>query len=313
MTVESKSGASRMMSRRKLFKQVSGAGAAALTLPLAARNAAVAQEPVQAGRGTTRVTPQREPACSISTEELFYREDWFGEPWRKPEAALLIHGNDESSIVWYGWVPHMGREFRLLRPDLPGFGQSKVPAGFEWSLPSLAAFVARVLDKAGVESAHIIGAKTGGAIAMQFAADFPTRTRTLAVVSGPASVIAISNPSNIPQRDRLGSKASREMVEYWNNLFATSPEEGTKGLRTALSKFDLARDGVLARIAAPALVLTSDRSALQSVEKVRQYQLLIPKSRLVVLDSDAYHIAAANADECVSNVLAFIKEIRQRT
>ena len=37
-----------------------------------------------------------------------------------------------------------------------------------------ATFIARVLDKAGVESAHIIGAKTGGAIAMQFAADYPT-------------------------------------------------------------------------------------------------------------------------------------------
>jgi len=225
---------------------------------------------------------------------------------------MLIHGNDESSVVWFGWVPRMGQEFRLLRPDLPGFGQSKVPAGFEWSLPSLATFVARVLDKAGVESAHIIGAKTGGAIAMQFAADYPARTRTLAVASGPASVINVSNPSSIPQRDRLGSAASKEMVEYWNNMFATAPEEGAKGLRTALSKFDLARDGVLQRITAPTLVITADRSALQSVEKVRQYQLLIPKSRLAVLNSDAYHIAAANADECVTTVLAFIKETRPR-
>jgi 3-oxoadipate enol-lactonase len=256
---------------------------------------------------------QGRPTSSVSTEDVFYREDWFGEPWRKPEVAMLIHGNDESSVVWFGWVPRMGQEFRLLRPDLPGFGHSRIPAGFEWSLPSLATFAARVLDKAGVESAHIIGAKTGGAIAMQFAADYPTRTRTLAVVSGPASVISISNPSSIPQRDRLGSAASKEMIEYWNNLFTTAPEEGTKGLRKALSKFDLARDGVLQRITAPTMVITADRSALQSVEKVRQYQLQIPNSRLVVLHSDAYHIAAANAAECVTNVLAFIKETRQRT
>ncbi len=256
---------------------------------------------------------QDRPTSNFSTEDAFYREDWFGEPWRKPEAAMLIHGNDESSVVWFGWVARMAQEFRLLRPDLPGFGQSRIPAGFEWSLPSLATFTARVLDKAGVESAHIIGAKTGGAIAMQFAADYPARTRTLAVVSGPASVISISNPSSIPQRDRLGSTASKEMIEYWNNMFATAPEEGAKGLRKALSKFDLARDGTLQRIAAPTLVITADRSALQSVEKVRQYQLLIPNSRLVVLRSDAYHIAAANADECVTNVLAFIKETRQKT
>lgn len=245
-------------------------------------------------------------------EDLFYRDDWFGEPWRKPEAAVLIHGNDESSQVWYGWMPRMTREFRVIRPDLPGFGRSKVPPRFEWSLKSLATFVAQVMDKAGVESAHIIGAKTGGAIAMQFAADYPARTRTLSVASGPASVIEIANPSPIPQHDRLGTSVSKEMVDYWNTMFATAPGEGVDGLHEALSKFDLARDGVLQRIKAPSLVITADKSALQSVEKVRKYQLAIPNSRLVVLHSDAYHIAAANADECVTNVLAFIKETSRK-
>jgi pimeloyl-ACP methyl ester carboxylesterase len=150
----------------------------------------------------------------VSKEELFYRDDWFGEPWRKPETAVLIHGNDESSVVWFGWVPRMGQEFRLIRPDLPGFGRSRIPAGFEWSLPSLATFVAHVLDKAGVESAHIVGAKTGGAIAMQFAADYPSRTRTLAVASGPASVIAMSSRSKVPQLDRLGSGLRKR----WSNI-----------------------------------------------------------------------------------------------
>jgi len=69
----------------------------------------------------------------------------------------------------------------------------------------------------------------------------------------------------------------------------------------------------LQRITAPTMVIAADRSALQSVEKVRQHQLLIPNSRLVVLHSEAYNIAAANADEPVTNVLAFIKETRQRT
>ena len=276
---------------------------------------------LQAGYGATALlgasalssqTADAQTAGSGAAEDLFYRDDWFGEPWRKPEAAVLIHGNDESSIVWYAWMPRMAEQFRVIRPDLPGFGRSKVPAGFEWSLKSLATFVARVLDKAGIDRAHIIGAKTGGAIAMQFAADYPDRTLPLSVASGPASVIQISNPSPIPQRDRLGSHAPKEMVEYWNTMFGSAPEQGTKGLRIALSKFDLARDGVLQRIKAPALIMTADKSALQSVEKVRAYQRLIPNSRLVVLDSDAYHIAAANADECVTNVLTFLRQTKQR-
>ena len=245
-------------------------------------------------------------------EDMFFRDDWFGEPWRVPEAAVLIHGALESSIVWYAWIPRMAQEFRVIRPDLPGCGRSKAPAGFEWSFPSLAAYVARVLDKAGVQSAHIIGAKTGGPIAMQFAADFPERTLSLSVASGPASVITIENPSPIPQRDRLGTSVSKEMIDYWNTLMAAAPTAGTEGLGTALSSFDLERDGVLQQIEAPTLIITADKSALQSVEKVRKYQMVIPDSRLVVLKSDAYHIAAANPEECVTNVLAFIRETKQR-
>jgi pimeloyl-ACP methyl ester carboxylesterase len=102
------------------------------------------------------------------------------------------------------------------------------------------------------------------------------------------------------------------MVDYWENMFATAPEIPTKGLLTAVSKTDPERDGVLQRIKAPTLLMTADRGQLQSVEKARQYQTLIPNSRLVVLRSDGYHIAASNADECVTNVLAFIKETRKR-
>ncbi len=241
-------------------------------------------------------------------EDLFYREDWLGEPWRKPEPVVLIHGNDESSVEWYAWVPRMAQEYRLIRPDLPGLGHSSIPRGFQYSLASLATFVTRVMDKAGVESAHIIGAKTGGAVAMRFAADYPKRTRTLVVVGGPASPLAIADPSPIPQLDRLGSNVSTEMIAYWNTLFSKGEREGVKGLSQSLSNFDLAKEGVLQRITAPTLVITADRSKMNSVEKARAYQAQIPNSRLVVIRSDAYHIAAANADECVTHTLAFLKE-----
>src|SRR3984893_11216745 len=241
-------------------------------------------------------------------EDVFYREDWLGEPWRKPEPVVLIHGNDESSTEWYAWVPRMAQEYRLIRPDLPGLGHSNVPRGFEYSLASLAKFVTQVMDKAGVDSAHIVGAKTGGAVAMRFAADYPKRTRALVVVGGPASPIMIADPSPIPQRDRLGSNVSKEMIAYWNTLFTRGDREGVKGLNKALSNFDLVKEGVLQRITAPTLVITADRSKMHSVEKARAYQVQIPNSRLVVIRSDAYHIAAANADECVTHTLAFLKE-----
>ena len=58
-------------------------------------------------------------------------------------------------------------------------------------------------------------------------------------------------------------------------------------------------------------MITTDRSALQSVETVLRYQQKIANSRLLVLPSDGYHVAVIKPDECVSNVLSFIRDLKR--
>jgi 3-oxoadipate enol-lactonase len=236
--------------------------------------------------------------------QVHYREDWFGAPWAKPEAMLFIHGNLESGEVWYGWVPRMGQRYRLLRPDLPGFGQSTAPADFDWSLANFATVMSDYLDRMGVEAAHIIGAKTGGAIAMQFAASYPQRAKSLVVASGPFTPV---DPKfeNTPMNVRLGSSATSDEVAYFEKMRSAMRPDTRAGMAKLLSGVNM--DSVLPKIQAPTLVITSDHSALQTVESVLQHQPKIPNSRLLVLTSDAYHVAVANADECVTSVLAFIE------
>jgi|HubBroStandDraft_2_1064218.scaffolds.fasta_scaffold04104_2 pimeloyl-ACP methyl ester carboxylesterase len=249
--------------------------------------------------------------CGKLRDEIFYRVDWLGAPWINPEPILLIHGNDESSLSWFGWVPRMAQEFRLIRPDLPGFGHSTIPSNFDWTMANIATTQAHVLDALEIESAHVVGAKSGGSIAMQFAADYPTRTRTLTLVSAPVtrvdSKIAFSAPSESSQRRRLGSAASKEMVEYWNSLMSSTRPETKTGMAKVEAALNM--ESVLPRIAAPTLVITSDRSSLQSVETVLKYQTKIMNSRLVVLSSDGYHLAVIKADECVTSVLSFLREV----
>jgi pimeloyl-ACP methyl ester carboxylesterase len=260
------------------------------------------------------------PNVSVNSgAKLFYEDDWLGAPWLKPEPALLIHGAGESGRAWFGWIPRMGQHFRLLRPDLPGFGHSTVPDDFEWSVENLAATMAHFLDKVEIESAHIVGAKLGGAIAMQFAAAYPKRTRTLTVCSGPISApkfveAGASRSKNWwkeSQRNRLGSDAPKEEVEYWDTLMAAAIPNAQTNVLKAASALNL--EPMLPRITAPTLVITTDRSALQPVSSVLEYQQKIPNSRLLVLQSDAYHVAVAKADECVTNVLSFIDEARRRS
>jgi len=240
--------------------------------------------------------------------QMYYREDWLGAPWMDGEPAVFLHGALENGDIWWGWVPRMAQRYRVYRPDLPGYGRSNAPTNFEWTPTNYAKVISEFLDAIGVSSAHIIGAKTGGALAMQFAASYPQRVRSLVVASGPFGPVD-SKMESAPMSLRLGTHASKEEMDYFEMLRQVTPAATKTGLRPMLTGLNL--DNVLPQISARTLIITSDRSALQSVETVVKYQPKIPNSRLLVLTSDAYHVAVANADECVTNVLNFYDEAKR--
>jgi pimeloyl-ACP methyl ester carboxylesterase len=63
----------------------------------------------------------------------------------------------------------------------------------------------------------------------------------------------------------------------------------------------------LPRIRCPTLVITTEGSALGSVEEVRAWQRMIPRSELLVLPGDSYHVAASDPDACARATLEFIR------
>src|SRR5512146_2126088 len=83
---------------------------------------------------------------------MHYEVDDFTDPWRQPETILLLHGNAESGLAWYAWVPDLARHYRVVRPDMRGFGQSTpVPADFPWTIDvPIDDFVA-LMDQLGIE------------------------------------------------------------------------------------------------------------------------------------------------------------------
>ena len=125
-------------------------------------------------------------------------------------------------------------------------------------------------DAMEIDSAHVVGAKLGGAMAMQFAADYPKRTRTLVLAGAPCIGHPVFNNTTAEvldkkwvtdtQHDRLGSAASKDEMEYWNKMMsAVSPETQT-GINKVTAALNM--DPVLPRISAPTLVITTDRSSL---------------------------------------------------
>jgi pimeloyl-ACP methyl ester carboxylesterase len=253
--------------------------------------------------------------------EMFYLIDDFTDPWRVAETILLLHGNCESSAVWFGWVPHLARHLRVVRPDMRGYGASTpVARDFPWSLDVVIDDFVKLMDRLGVARFHLVGAKIAGTIARRFAARFPERVCTLTVVGTPPPRYDVaarveSLTAEIEQHGvghwarrtmagRLGGNFPPEGVEWWVKLMGKTPISSQICFVRNIHKADITAD--LPRIQCPTLVITTKGSGLASVEATRVWQSMIPHSELLVLPGDSYHVAASDADRCARETLAFI-------
>src|SRR4051812_7529127 len=119
--------------------------------------------------------------------DLAYDDDCFAPPWLPVETVLLVHGVAESAQAWTEWVPQLSGSFRVVRPDLPGFGDSSVPDGFRWSLENQAECLIALMNHLELQRVHVVGAKFGGTLAMYLASEIPDRVLSLSVFGSPAT------------------------------------------------------------------------------------------------------------------------------
>jgi 3-oxoadipate enol-lactonase len=259
-----------------------------------------------------------------NTLEMHYELDDYTDPWTTPETILLVHGVADTSKAWFAWVPQLARRFRVLRPDLRGFGQSSIPSrDYQWSLGGFAKDLKDLLDHLHINAVHVVGQRIGGSVTMQFAHDFPDRVKSLVVIGGPATLAqsALKPSSWLEQVQREGveswarttmgarlGEVSPAMREWWIKEMGKTAQSVMEGIFRYVSTMDIT--AILPQIKAPTLVITSDRGALAAVETVRSWQTRIPNSRLLVLPSSAYHLAAAMPEECAQATVKFIESLK---
>jgi pimeloyl-ACP methyl ester carboxylesterase len=96
---------------------------------------------------------------------------------------ILIHGFISSNLVWNDVILPLARKgFRVIAPDLPGYGYSDKPADGRYTIDSQAYAVSGLMDRLGIEKATIVGASYGGAVAATMALDYPERVANLVLV-----------------------------------------------------------------------------------------------------------------------------------
>lgn len=264
------------------------------------------------------------PVARVAPDlEMHYLVDDFTDPWRTPETILMIHGNAERGFSWYGWVPTLARHFRVVRPDTRGFGESTpMPRDFKWTLDIVIDDYLELMHQLGAARFHLVAAKLGGTIARRFAARCPDKVKTLTVVGTPPpkwdrmGATAAHTTEELEKSGveawarknmgrRLGSRFPAEGAEFWGKMMGKTAASTMIGFSASIPYVDIRED--LKRIQCPTLVMTTEGSALGTVEATREWQQTIPHSELRVIPGDSYHVAATDPERCAEETLQFIR------
>ena len=105
-----------------------------------------------------------------------------GDPGAPAPPLLLIHGLGGAWQNWLLTIPAFMDRFRVIAPDLPGFGDSPMPMG-RISIQGYASVVDELCSTLGVDAPIVVGNSMGGFIGAELALAFPTRVRKLVLVS----------------------------------------------------------------------------------------------------------------------------------
>ena len=95
--------------------------------------------------------------------------------------VLLLHGYAETSLMWKPLLPLLAERFMVIAPDLPGIGDSEIPAdGLD--MKTAAKRMHALARSLGVEKARVVGHDIGLMVAYAYAAQFPAEVEKLIVM-----------------------------------------------------------------------------------------------------------------------------------
>ncbi|KAF1036574.1 MAG: Soluble epoxide hydrolase [Burkholderia lata] len=120
--------------------------------------------------------------------------------------VVLLHGFPETSYAWRHQIPVLARTYRVIAPDLRGYGETDKPAS-GYDKRNMALDIVRLLDALGIEKVVLVGHDRGARVATRLAKDHPERVDRLVVMD------------NVPTRIVAESMSPETARAYWFFLF----------------------------------------------------------------------------------------------
>lgn len=159
-------------------------------------------------------------------------------------ALILVHGYTQTSRMWRPIIPRLAEKFTVIAPDLPGIGDSDIPAdGLD--MKNAAIRIRALVKWLGFDTATVVGHDIGLMVAYAYAAQFPAETEKLVVMDAFLPGVAgwedvYNNPGvwhfrfNGPTPEALVRGRERTYFEhFWNDFAANKTRSIPRADRTA--------------------------------------------------------------------------------
>jgi pimeloyl-ACP methyl ester carboxylesterase len=149
--------------------------------------------------------------------ETSYLEAGAGKP------VVMLHGSGPGVSAMANWQHNIGalsQRFRVLAPDMVGFGATERPDDVVYSLRTWTDHVWAFLDAHGIEKTTIVGNSLGGRIALQMATDRPDRITKMVLMGAPGVGMTLTDGLAALRAYQPSHDAMRDLLR---NYFAVDP------------------------------------------------------------------------------------------
>jgi pimeloyl-ACP methyl ester carboxylesterase len=251
-------------------------------------------------------------------------------------ALILLLGYAETSLMWKPIIPVLAERFTVIAPDLPGIGDSEIPAG-GLDMKNAAIRIHDLAKSLGVEKAEVVGHDIGLMVAYAYAAQFSSEVTKLVLMDAflpgvPGWEAVYNNPNiwhfrfNGPTPEALVRGRERIYFDYFWNDFAADkthsiPEAARKAYAAAYARpgrmhagwayfvsfLQAAKDFAElspTKLTMPVLAIGGDKSL--GVALGQQARLVATDATVVVLKDTGHWILEERPKETTDALLKFL-------
>jgi pimeloyl-ACP methyl ester carboxylesterase len=251
----------------------------------------------------------------------------------KGETVVLLHGFGASADNWNRFAARLTKRYRVIAPDLPGWGQSTRLAPESYGYPRQVERLQEFLTQLGLERFHLIGHSMGGFIASAYAAHYPEKVITLGLIA-PHGVTE-PQPGELAKSVAAGDNwliatSVPEFERLLNNVFARRPYLPKSVFRllahhavrnsaksamifTEMQANEPPLEKRLPQIKAPALILWGSQDRVLHVSCAEVFRQGIRNSEVLLLPGSGHMPLVENARQCAAAWLAFVGKTQHST